>query len=151
MKVLDIEGIMEELADVNLKLSQEIVDVVELGGELESSGKLVEALKKYNEAWGLLPSPKNTWDLSHWIAKTISSLCLKENDFNNAKEWAILAVETKPPRETSSFIILGASYLGMGEDECARDQLKKAFDMGGERAFQGFDKKYLTILKGSKG
>jgi len=147
MKVLPIEGYMKELADVDLKLSQEIVNIVEQGNELEDSGDLIEALKKYNEAWGLLPMPKNTWGVSHWIAKTISNLCLKENDFKSAKEWALLAVETKPPRETSSFIILGASYLGLGEDGQAKNQLRKAFDMGGERAFQGFDKKYFTFLK----
>ncbi|HYQ53129.1 MAG TPA: hypothetical protein VES70_22170 [Pseudomonas sp.] len=142
---------MKELADVNSKLSQEIVGIVELGNELESSGDFDGALKKYAEAWGMLPEPKEAWDLSHWIAKTISSLCLKISDFKSAKKWSLVAVETKPPRETSSLIILGASYLGLGEDECAQNQLKKAFDMGGDRAFQGFDKQYLTFLKKVRG
>jgi len=29
--------------------------------------------------------------------------------------------------------------------------MKKAFDMGGERAFKGFDKKYLAFFAGFKG
>ncbi|BBH44886.1 hypothetical protein [Pseudomonas sp. KU43P] len=139
---------MKELSETNLQLSKKIVATIEEGNEYEESGKFSQAFEKYKASWSMLPAPQNAWDLSHWIAKCMSGLSLKTSDFKTAKDWALVAVETKPPRETSSLIILGASYLGLHENDHAKELLKKAFVMGGDRAFQGFDKKYLAFLKG---
>ncbi|MFJ4111527.1 hypothetical protein [Pseudomonas sp. WHRI 8519] len=137
---------MNDLSEANLQLSQKIVDTVESGNELEESGDYDAALQKYSESWDMLPEPKEKWDLYHWISKCNSEVYLKRHDYKNAKEWALKAVESKPTRETSSLIILGASLLGLGENKPAFDSFKTAFDMGGDRAFQGFDKKYLNFV-----
>ncbi|MNE46305.1 hypothetical protein D3C80_1406340 [compost metagenome] len=70
--------------------------------------------------------------------------------YGEAKTWSLRAVDSKPPRETSSLILLGASYLGLGEEEFAYEFFNKAFEMGKARAFQGFDKKYLNFLTAYK-
>jgi len=113
---------------------------------LQGAGDYDAALEKYSESWELLPEPKSQWDLYHWIAKCNAEVYLKRQDCESAKRWALKAVETKPPRETFSLIILGASLIGLGEDKPAFDAMKKAFDMGGERTFQGFDKHYLNFV-----
>ncbi|HDS1710413.1 hypothetical protein [Pseudomonas putida] len=142
---------MKDLSEVNLQLSQRIVVAMESGNELQEKGTYQAALEKYKESWSMLPDPKEQWDLSHWIEKCNSEVYLKQQDYESAKIWALKAVELKPPRETSSFIILGACFLGLGEERYAFNEMKKAFDMGGERAFKGFDKKYLAFFAGFKG
>ena len=142
---------MNDLSEVDLDLSQRITEVVESGNELQERGDYQAALKKYSESWEMLPEPKEQWDLSHWIEKCNCEVYLRQEDYENAKIWALKAVESKPPRETSSLIILGACFLGLGEAESAFNAMKKAFDMGGERAFKGFDKKYLAFVVGFKG
>jgi len=151
MKALNIEVSMNDLSEVNLQLSQNIVDTVESGNELEASGDYDAALQKYSKSWDMLPEPKEKWDLYHWISKCNSEVYLKRQDYENAKAWALKAVESKPARETSSLIILGASLLGLGEINPAFDSFKTAFDMGGERAFEGFDKQYLNVVVSFKG
>lgn len=139
---------MEDLSKVNSQLSQEIVATVEAGNILHDSGAHELALEKYSESWSMLPEPKEQWDLAHWIAKCYSRLYLELGAYEEAKAWAVRAVQTKPPRETSSFIFLGASHLGLNEKELACEFFKKAFELGKGRAFQGFDKSYLDFLTG---
>lgn len=139
---------MNDLSEINLPLSQEIVAIVEAGNLLHEAGAYESALEKYGESWNMLPEPKEQWELAHWIAKCYSRLYLELECYDEAKVWAVRAVQTKPPRETSSFILLGASHLGANEKESAYKFFKKAFELGKGRAFQGFDKKYLDFFTG---
>ncbi|KIY37962.1 hypothetical protein TZ03_25205 [Pseudomonas sp. 10-1B] len=141
---------MNDLSEIDSLLYKNIVAVVEEGNIQHESGAYEAALERYSESWHMLPEPKEQWDLSHWIAKCYSSLYLALGAYGEAKIWAIRAVQTKPPRETSSFIFLGASYLGLDEKESAYEFFKKAFEIGKKRAFQGFDGKYFGFLNGYK-
>ncbi|UXZ94580.1 hypothetical protein K3169_19705 [Pseudomonas phytophila] len=135
---------MEDLEISNSELSQKIVDLVESGNRLEIQNNLAKALEKYNEAWGLLPAPATKWDLANWISACISGLFFDVGNYTEAKPWAAIAMETKPPRETSSFINFAKICYELGEKELAIEYFDKAFKLGKKRAFQGFDKKYLN-------
>ena len=141
---------MSDLSEFDLQLYKKIVGIVESGNESQDAGAYESALEKYGASWDMLPEPKEKWDLAHWIAKCFSEAYLEQEDYNSAKMWALRAVETKPPRETSSFIVLGASYLGLGEEGCAIEFFNKAFERGEARAFQGFDKKYIDFFAAYK-
>lgn len=137
---------MKDLSDVNESLYDEIVLNVESGNRLSSSKSYESALKVYATALEMLPEPKNKWELYHWIAKCNCHAHLGLKDHISAKEWAHKAAETKPPRDTYSLILLGVCLIETNEKELAYESLKKAFDMGGNRAFQAVERKYLDFV-----
>ncbi|MGN2434019.1 hypothetical protein [Pseudomonas syringae] len=136
---------MEDLSDSNSELSQKIVDLVESGNRLGIQDKNTDAMEKYNKAWELLPAPSQKWDLAHWIASCNTNLFFKIKNYPEAKKWAIIAIETKPTRATSSFIIFASICYELGEKELAVEYFDKAFQLGKKRAFEGFDNKYLSF------
>lgn len=135
----------EDLEAVNAALSRNIVDIVESGNRLHTQGSHAEALGKYQEAWSLLPDPKKKWDLAQWIASCFADLLFEREQYAESKAWAMIAIETKPPRETSSWIVFAKACIELGETDLAVEYLGKAFTRGKKRAFQGFDKKYLAF------
>lgn len=137
---------MKDLSEVNKALYSEIVSNVESGNKLSSSKSYESALKSYATALDMLPEPKNEWELYHWIAKCNCHAYLGLKDYINAKEWAHKATKTKPPRDTYSLILLGVCLIETNEKDLAYESLKKAFDMGGSRAFQAVEKKYLDFV-----
>lgn len=135
----------EDLAAVNDALSRQIVEIVESGNRLHTQGNLDEALDKYQHAWSLLPEPATQWDLAQWIADCMADVFFEQGQYAESKAWAMIAVDTKPPRETSSWIVFAKACIELGETDLAMEYLGKAFALGKKRAFQGFDKKYLAF------
>jgi len=141
----------EDLASVNDALSRQIVEVVEAGNRLHTQS-LDEAVTKYQEAWSLLPEPPTQWDLAQWIASCLADAFFEQGQYTESKAWAMIAVDTKPPRETSSWIVFARACIALGESDLAVEYLGKAYALGKKRAFQGFDKKYLAFyLERAKG
>ncbi|WP_095097440.1 M48 family metallopeptidase [Pseudomonas sp. Irchel 3A5] len=136
---------MEDLDISNSELSQKIVDLVESGNRLEIQNNHAKALEKYNEAWGLLPAPPTKWDLANWISSCISHVFVDLGNYTEARQWAVIAMETKPPRETSSFIDFAIICHKLGEKELAIEYFDKAYKLGKKRAFQGYDNKHLNF------
>jgi len=141
---------MEDLSKIDVIQYNFIVETVEAGNRLEADKKYDAALAKYFSSLEMLPEPKIRWDLYNWIVCCICGVYLEQGEYESAKEWGVKGVESKPLRDTSSYIELGACYLGLGEKGYAYDYFKKAFDLGARRAFQGFDKKYLDFFMSFK-
>ncbi|MDU8631086.1 MULTISPECIES: tetratricopeptide repeat protein [Pseudomonas syringae group] len=136
---------MEDLSDSNSELSQKIVDLTESGNKFEIENDSDKALENYHQAWALLPAPPERWDLANWISSCISNLLFDSGNYAEAKKWAIIAIKTKPPRETSSLIDFAKICYELGEKELAIEYFDKAFKLGKKRAFEGFDNKYLNF------
>jgi len=135
----------EDLAAVNDTLFRQVVEVVEDGNRLDEQGNLDEARAKYQQAWSLLPEPPTQWDLAQWIADCLAGAFFEQGKYAESKAWAMIAVDTKPPRETSSWIVFAKACIELGETDLAMEYLGKAYALGKRRAFQGFDKKYLAF------
>jgi tetratricopeptide (TPR) repeat protein len=146
MEELNMDALgTEDLAAVNDALSRQIVEVVEAGNGLHSQGNLDAARAKYQQAWSLLPEPPTQWDLAQWIADCMAEIFFEQGRYAESKAWAMIAVDTKPPRETSSWIVFAKACIELGETDLAVQYLGKAYALGKKRAFQGFDKKYLAF------
>ncbi len=136
---------MEDLSVIDRELSDAIVNVVESGNRFESAGNGIESLSKYREAWSLLPEPKKKWDLAHWIASCFATSYFAAKQYDEAKSWSVIAMETKPPRETSSVVVFASACYELGETQLAFEHFDKVFKFGKKRAFEGFDSKYLNF------
>jgi len=142
----------EDLAAANDALFRQIVEVVEDGNRLDEQGSLDEAKARYQQAWSLLPEPPAQWNLAQWIADCLAGVFFEQGKYTESKAWAMIAVDTKPPRETSSWIVFAKACIELGETDLAMKYLGKAYTLGKRRAFQGFDKKYLAFyLERAKG
>ncbi|WP_440778753.1 hypothetical protein [Pseudomonas syringae] len=82
---------------------------------MEFKIKIPTQWKNTTKAWALLPAPSQKWDLAHWIASCNTNLFFKIKNYPEAKKWAIIAIETKPTRATSSFIIFASICYELGE------------------------------------
>lgn len=151
-KTLATEVIVEDLSVSDPRLADMIVGVVESGNRSEISVDPIQSLSKYREAWSLLPEPRKNWDLAHWIASCFASLYFDAKEYGEAKKWSAIAMETKPPRETSSVIVFASACYELGETQLAYEHFDRVFKFGKKRAFEGFDSKYLDFyLDRSKG
>jgi tetratricopeptide (TPR) repeat protein len=135
------------LEDYNQLLSDQIVAIVEQGNRLHHDHKWDQALDKYAEAWELLPEPIAHWDLTEWIASCKVSIYMERQDYQQANEWALIAVEAVKdnPRQTSAKITVGMICYETNNKEEAYRWFEEVHNFGGARAFQGFDRKYLQF------
>ncbi len=138
---------MPNLEDYNQPLSDQIVAIVEQGNRSHEDHKWDQALDKYTEAWELLPEPIAHWDLTEWIASCKVSVYMDRQDYQQAREWALLALEAVKdnPRHTSARINVGITCYETGDTSEAYTWFEQAYQFGGTRAFQGFDRKYLQF------
>lgn len=138
---------MPNLEDYNQPLSEQIVAIVEQGNRLHQDHQWDQALHKYTEAWALLPEPIAHWDLTEWIASCKVSIYMEHQDYQQAYEWALIAVEAVKdnPRNTSVKITVGMICYETGATADAYTWFEQAHQFGGARAFQGFDRKYLQF------
>ncbi|MFD1991099.1 hypothetical protein ACFSGI_14075 [Paenibacillus nicotianae] len=136
---------MPNLEDSNRPLSDQIVHMVEQGNRLQENHQFDQALKKYAEAWELLPEPIAYWDLTEWIASCNTSIYMEQQDYKQALQWALIAVEAVKdnPRHTSAKVTLGIICYETDAKSEAYTWFEQVYDFGGSRAFQGFDHKYL--------
>ena len=143
---------MKELSSTNEKLETEIVSKTEHGNALADIGKHAEALKFYAEAWSMLPPPKEQWEmLPSWIAGSCFNSYFEIGEFDMAKEWAKIALETRSSQiDTGPIVNLGMAYHELGNEAEAFHHFEEAYSYGRERAFKERPKKYLDFYLSKK-
>jgi tetratricopeptide (TPR) repeat protein len=134
-----------------MKLSEEIIKYIETysesGDELAEKGMYEDAIAEYNEAWELIPEPKNQWEASTWVLGAIGDAAFLGGYMTSAKE-ALEYVMTCPGALGNPFLHLrlGEVLFESGEMERATDELTCAYEAGGEEIFAKEDPKYLEFL-----
>lgn len=116
--------------------------------EARQSGDFPLAEKHYLEAWSIFPEPKRRWDSSQIVSRRISEFYLEWKRFPEAEHWTSEIFKCEPlPNDPGPYILLGKIYLEWGKEELAKQNLVKAFEMGGRRGFVGEDPKYLKFAQ----
>lgn len=104
----------------------------DFAGELgmEELGTENLAVTRYQQAWSLLPEPPAQWDLAQWIASCLADAFFEQAQYAESKAWAMIAVDTKPSRETSSWVVYAKACIESGETDLAVEYLGKAYALG---------------------
>lgn len=140
---------MKELGSDNPDLENEIVATVESGNAFEEEGKLEEAFTYYEKAWSMLPEPKLSWEIASWIASCCSSVYFSRGEFEQAKPWSEISLQTRGSSiDTGPLIDLGMVCLELKQHDEAFQYFDRAYQYGKNRAFQGRPKKYLDYYLG---
>jgi hypothetical protein len=103
---------MKELEDA---IHARITSLSQQGDDLVNAGDKLGALRKYHEAWTLLPEPKEDWDAATWLLSAIGDAHFLSEDYQNAAAALNNAVHC-PNGIGNPFIHLrlGQSYFEMG-------------------------------------
>ena len=117
------------------------------GDSLAAAGDHDAAVKEYNQAWKLVPDPKNDWEASTWILAAIADSCFHLGKLKSARS-ALDYAMTCPGAIGNPFLHLrrGQILYEQNEPDAAADELMRAFMAEGYEVFENEDEKYLNFL-----
>lgn len=140
---------MKSIPDIELE--NKIVSLVEDGNMHHDKKNFAQALVKYTEAWASLPEVKTEWEISGWVASCIYSAYFDMSDYESAKQWAKISLQTRSSEiDTAPLIDLGMVCYELGELDEAYSYFNDAYEYGKKRAFQERPKKYIDFYLGVK-
>lgn len=133
------------------ELHDAIVALCKEGDALAEAGKFKAAIKKYDAAFRLVPEPKEDWSATSWIWVARGDACIGIGNFKDAAnlfQSAIVAGELGNPYV---HLRLGECFFELKRMDRAADELARAYQVGGEGAFEGDDPKYLAFVREALG
>lgn len=107
-----------------------------------------QALRIFYSAWLLLPKPQSQYPQSGWVLAAIGDCYYRMQKFEQAQE-ALDSACHCPDMADNPFIQLrlGQIQLDTGSLGRARKHLNKAFQLGGEKAFQAEHPRYRECIE----
>ncbi|OZI42625.1 hypothetical protein CEK29_12850 [Bordetella genomosp. 5] len=129
-------------------LHEQIKTLCAQGDACVEAGELDDALDAYDEAWDLLPEPKQRWEAATWILVAIGDTCFMAGDETASAETFGLALQC-PGGVGNPFIHLRLGQLAFDADQLdtAADELMRAYMGAGAEIFEGEAPEYLAFLK----
>jgi len=105
------------------------------------------ALRVFYQAWLKLPKPQHDHLESSWVLAGIGDCYFKLRQFQQAIE-ALSSALHCPSGDQSAFIHLrlGQCLLDIGETGSARRSIFKAYQLGGQKAFEQESLKYIESI-----
>ncbi|MBK3509524.1 tetratricopeptide repeat protein [Pseudomonas sp. MF6747] len=139
---------MSTSLELDADLHEKIKDYSRVGDALAEEEKYEEAVAQYNNAWQLIPEPKNDWEASTWILAAIADACFLSGYKGSARD-ALEYAMTCPGGVGNPFLHLrlGQVYLDEGQEDRAADELMRAYMGAGPEIFANESSHYLSFLK----
>jgi tetratricopeptide (TPR) repeat protein len=119
------------------------------GDALARDKRFNEAIRKYEEAWNMLPDPKTDWEAATWLLAAIGDANFLSGRFDKSLEVFTLAITTSASGLGNPFLHLrrGESLFELGRQQESGDELMRAYMGAGAEIFKAEDPKYLNYLK----
>lgn len=125
---------------------QKLVENGKIYREAKASGDYNLAESKLLASWEAFPHPKHSWDSSESLIKTIVQYYIDRKEFSSAERWVGELFKCEPlPGDPKPYLLLGKIYYESGKHELAKENLIKAYEMGGRRGYANEDQKYLKF------
>lgn len=136
---------MDELPD---DLYAEIVRLSEEGNELLETFEYRAALARFNQAYKLVPDPKQKWNATTWLMAAIGDGCFGLEDFEQGRKALAFGMQC-PDGLGNPFmhLRLGQCEYELGNLDRAADELARAYLQEGKKIFSNDDQKYLDFVK----
>lgn len=135
-----------------LELSEKIHEAINLhcerGDTFAENKQYEDAIREYNQAWALIPSPKNEWEAATWVLAAITDAAYLGGFEATARKTVEYAM-TCPGAIGNPFLHLRFGQILFDEDETAQatDELMRAYMGGGPGIFEHEDMKYMNFLR----
>lgn len=118
------------------------------GDRLAEANAYEEAIQKYNDAWQLIPEPKNDWEASTWLLTAIGDACFQACFFTSGTEAFEYALKC-PAGFGNPFIHLRLGQCKFEKEDftSAAEHLARAYMLEGKNIFAEDSPKYFEFLK----
>lgn len=118
------------------------------GDVLAEKSEFENAISKYNEAWEIVPEPKNDWEASTWLLAAIGDACFLSGFYTSGIE-AFQYALTCPNGKDNPFINLrlGQCLFEKQDLTNATEYLSRAYMLEGKDIFTQESPKYFEFLK----
>jgi len=129
-------------------IHKKIISLSKEGDAFAEKAKYREAIKKYIEAFQLLPEPVEQWDACTWLLAAIGDANFLSKDYEHAR--LALSDAMRCPNAIGNPFIhlrLGESQFELGNKKKAADELARAYMGAGKDIFKEEDPKYFEFLK----
>jgi tetratricopeptide (TPR) repeat protein len=146
--ILQEKSRMTEKLELAEEVHEAIKSYCERGDALAENKQYEAAIREYNQAWALIPSPKNVWKAATWVLAAIVDAAYL-GGFEVTARKAIEYAMTCPGAIGNPFLHLRFGQILFDEEEAdqAADELMRAYMGGGAEIFENEDEKYLNFLK----
>jgi tetratricopeptide (TPR) repeat protein len=130
------------------KIHRRIKKLSKSGDHLVERGKYKQGIEKYIAALELVPQPMEEWEASTWLLTAIGDAHFLSGNYSLAIK-ALTDAMCCPNALGNPFIHLrlGQSYLEVGDQFQAADELIRAYMGDGKDIFENQDPKYFNFLK----
>lgn len=137
-----------DIGELDTATHERIKALCAKGDQLAEARAFEDAIAQYNEAWTLVPDPKNDWNASTWILAAIADAAFLGGYKTSALE-ALQYAMTCPGAIGNPFLHLryGQVLFDRGEADHAADELMRAYMSAGEEIFASEDPRYLEFLR----
>lgn len=136
------------MPELDVSIYQRILKISQSADSKLEAGSCKEAIQLYNEAMKLLPKPIEQWEAATWLSGSAGNALYMDRQYRAAV--IELRRTLKFPGATSNpFILLrlGQSLFELGDQDEARNELVKAYMLGGNRIFDDEHPKYFRLIK----
>jgi tetratricopeptide (TPR) repeat protein len=142
------EDVTVAISELSEDVYSEIKRLCAQGDRLSEEQRYQQAIVLYEEAWDMLPPPREGWEAATWILAAIGDAEFNRGDFAEAREKIGHAMRC-PGAIGNPFLHLrlGQCQLEMGYRDRAADELARAYMGAGKEAFQHDDEKYFKFLR----
>lgn len=135
------------MCDLDDDIYAKVLELGELGNSYMDSGIYVPALHSFQEALGLLPQPKTTWEAYTWLKAGAADALFFLKDYERATA-ELFDARNGPDGVQNPFILLRLGQVLFEQNKPdAIDYLTRAFMLEGEGIFGDEDDKYLALVK----
>lgn len=134
---------------VSKDMLEQIDRICEEGSELFDENEYVKAIRVWEQAFRLIPEPKNSFSQSLWLHSSIGDAFFLLNDFKQSAAHFFAAksnVEQNGYANPFIMLRLGQSYFELNDTANAKEYLLRAYTLGGKELFGDGGKKYFDFL-----
>ncbi len=131
------------MSDLPEDLHDEISLLSERGDHFAEAGEYRAAIRNYQEAYEMLPEPREDWEAATWLHAAIADAHFFCGEFAEARE-AMQRATLAPDGEGNPFVHLriGQASLELGDEDRAATELTRAYAVAGKEIFEEDDPKY---------
>lgn len=130
------------------EIYKKITSLSAQGDELTENANYAAALRKYWDAFDLLPEPKDQWEAATWLLASIGDANFFGGDYEAGRDNLSFAMRC-PDAIGNAFLHLrpGQCHFELGDLDRAAEELTRAFMAEGKQIFENDDPKYLVFVK----
>lgn len=131
------------------KIARKIENLMDEAEEFFGEADYEGFIRKYTEAWNLLPLPKEEFDESYLLAEGFAEAHLRLGNHKESLKWAEIMSNCDMERldDGAREFVMGKMLFESGDLENAKEKFALAMIKSEGRAFVSAPKKYSDLLK----